>query len=216
MPLDIPLVIAAPGAGGLGLAGLLSLTAGFQLLGGILGFIFLSRLRRHQKHMWLLATVLMFLVVFYSFTFLAKTWTTLLLFFLGLGGFFAAHAALMRKRSMRPAFAIFAMMAFHEFIEGLFVGGAFLYDVRIGVASGLLIALHEIPEGMISGIPFFLRGRAREGFISIALSVLVYIAAGVGLQMLGLSKALLRQVDAVLIGGVVALGIMELSAIRKS
>jgi len=34
----------------------------------------------------------------------------------------------------------------HNFIDGLIIAGAFLLDIKIGIATTLAIALHEIPQ----------------------------------------------------------------------
>lgn len=209
-PLHIPAV-----EGGLGLFEFLLLTGSFQLLGGFIAYFFLTKVKEQEKKIGFIAFVLMVIVAFYSFQFIAKTWETLLIFFGGLGTTYFLHAFLMRKANVSTGLGIVSMIGIHELIEGLFVAGTFLFDVRIGLVSGLIIALHELPEGMITGTPFFVDGAVKKGFLFILISLAVYVLAGTLLSFVALSKTTLFYVDAFTIGAIVALGIVELQMLRK-
>lgn len=165
--------------------------------------------------MIIIGLMLMFFIVFYSSQFISKQWSTLFVFLAGLGVVYAVHTFLTRKMHPSNGMAIFSMIGIHEIIEGLFVSGMFLFDVKIGLASGLFVAVHEMPEGMITGMPFFLRKQVRKGFLLIILSQVLYIVAGTAIPFLGLSRTALQYVDAFLIGSIMALGITQLQMLRK-
>lgn len=78
----------------------------------------------------------------------------------------------------RVGFLVFISMCFHEFPEGIAFGSSYLIDPNLGAITAILIALHNIPEGSIVSIPYFMKKQFVNGLKLVSITQLLYITGG--------------------------------------
>lgn len=82
----------------------------------------------------------------------------------------ALHCAFVEKRHLRKAVLIFVVMFCHSAAEGVAVGVAFSHqlDTHFGVFVSLLLAIHNIPEGLAVALVLVPRGVSAKKAMLIA------------------------------------------------
>ena len=78
----------------------------------------------------------------------------------------------------RISFQVFIAMCLHEFPEGVAFGSSYLVYPYLGLATAVLIALHNIPEGSIVSFPFFMKKKFSKGFKANLITQILFIAGG--------------------------------------
>lgn len=70
--------------------------------------------------------------------------------------------------------------AVHNFIDGLIIAATFLTDIRLGLISGLAVALHEIPQEIGDfGVLLYAGFEKRKALIANFLVALTVVAGGI-------------------------------------
>lgn len=90
-------------------------------------------------------------------------------------------------KAKRIGFLVFIAMCFHEFPEGVAFGASYLIDPQLGIITAVLIALHNIPEGSIVSIPYFMNKRFVFGIKAVLITQLLYVAGGLTVYCLSIN-----------------------------
>lgn len=85
-------------------------------------------------------------------------------------------------RYIKMSIAIIISMSLHNFPEGVAVGSSFVYSQNLGSKIGILIAAHDIPEGLSVSIPLVMAGVSplKIVFITILTAIPTAIGSVVG------------------------------------
>jgi ZIP family zinc transporter len=79
--------------------------------------------------------------------------------------------ASLNRALLRPALMTGLALALHNFPEGIVTFIATLDDPRVGAGLGLAVAVHNIPEGICVALPvYYATGRRRDAFLWALLS----------------------------------------------
>ncbi|MEE9526014.1 MAG: hypothetical protein V3V78_05405 [Candidatus Woesearchaeota archaeon] len=73
---------------------------------------------------------------------------------------------------------VYTGMLLHELPQGIAFVASFLIDPSLGIAIAILLALHNIPEGAVVSLPYFLKNKAKQAYKAIALTQLAFVKAG--------------------------------------
>eukprot|EP00441_Pelagodinium_beii_P000014 CAMPEP_0197691000 /NCGR_PEP_ID=MMETSP1338-20131121/109116_1 /TAXON_ID=43686 ORGANISM="Pelagodinium beii, Strain RCC1491" /NCGR_SAMPLE_ID=MMETSP1338 /ASSEMBLY_ACC=CAM_ASM_000754 /LENGTH=545 /DNA_ID=CAMNT_0043273501 /DNA_START=36 /DNA_END=1669 /DNA_ORIENTATION=+ len=105
-------------------------------------------------------------------------------------GVAALHSALMEKRHWRKAMLIFTVMFCHSAAEGIAVGVAFSRQLKtqFGVYISLLLAVHNVPEGLAVALVLVPRG------VSATLTTLIAMLTSVPQPLLAIAAFLFVEV----------------------
>lgn len=94
------------------------------------------------------------------------------------------------RRKLRTAWLVAVAIIIHNLPEGMAIGASSAYSVEKGVATGLAIALQDIPEGLAVAMPVLLASGSR--LVAVGLSVLsglCEVATAVPTALLGEAAA---------------------------
>jgi len=120
-------------------------------------------------------------------------------------------------RAERIGFLVFIAMCLHELPEGIAFGSSYILDPTLGLAMALLISLHNLPEGSIVSMPFFIKKKFAAGFKAVLVTQLLYIIGGLAAYCLLLNVSEHLQALSMSFAAGVMLYIVfeEVSLIRK-
>ena len=93
-----------------------------------------------------------------------------------------------KSNMLRSAMVMIFAISLHNIPEGLAMGAAGNYNVKLGITLAIIIGLHNVPEGMAVSAPLILGG------LSKTKSIMITILSG--------STTVLGAVIGVLIGGI--------------
>jgi ZIP family zinc transporter len=161
---------------------LLLLAAGAQVFGALLSWLFVKRFCSNIRAVVLVEAVLMAAV---SLVLIEEGLKITSLVFAGAVIGIAAFGVLNRvvphkheTQAERIGSLVFIAMCFHELPEGIAFGSSYLIDPGLGLATAFLIGLHNLPEGSIVSVPFFIKKRFAAGFKAVLATQLLYIIGG--------------------------------------
>lgn len=133
-----------------------------------------------------------------------QPWTPLLGFAAGAATIAAVHRVLPHehmlldryegpewgRRKLRAAWLVAVAILIHNLPEGMAIGASSAYSVEKGVATGLAIALQDVPEGLAVAMPVLLASGSRLAALGISvLSGLCEVATAVPTVLLGEAAA---------------------------
>ena len=161
---------------------LLLITATAQLLGGVISWFFVKKFYRNLKII-ILAEILLILAVSLllieaglRISFFAVASVSIGIVTLGILNKIIPHKH--ATKAERIGFLVFISMCFHEFPEGIAFGSAYLIDPYLGIVTAILIALHNLPEGSIVSIPYFMKNKFVDGLKAVSITQFLYIIGG--------------------------------------
>ncbi|ALL01445.1 zinc/iron permease [Pyrodictium delaneyi] len=94
------------------------------------------------------------------------------------------------RRKLRAAWLVAVAILIHNLPEGMAIGAASAYSVEKGIATGLAIALQDVPEGLAVAMPVLLAtGNMLAALGLSALSGLCEVATAVPTALLGEAAA---------------------------
>lgn len=98
----------------------------------------------------------------------------------------ALHSAIVERRHWKKAMLIFTVMFFHSAAEGVAVGVAFSRQLRVqfGIYVSLLLAVHNVPEGLAVALVLVPRG------VSPTLAALIAVLTSVPQPLLAVAAFL--------------------------
>ena len=161
---------------------LLLLAAVAQVFGGVISWFFVKKFCSNLRAIVLMEALMMVVV---SLLLIEEGLRITSLVFVGVLIGIAAFGVLNRivphkhgTRVERIGFLVFIAMCFHELPEGIAFGSSYLIDPNLGLATAFLIGLHNLPEGSIVSIPFFIKKKFAAGFKAVLVTQLLYIIGG--------------------------------------
>jgi ZIP family zinc transporter len=158
-------------------------TAGSQILGGVISWFFVKKFLGSLRIIVAAEMLLMLLVS----SLLVMEGLKVTLFsmagvFLGMAALFALNNTVPHKHQKtnaeRIGLLVFIAICFHELPEGIAFGSSYLVDPGIGLAAAFFIAIHNISEGSIISIPYFLKGRFMSGLKAVLATQVLYVIGG--------------------------------------
>ena len=180
---------------------LLLLAAAFaQLLGAVLSWFFVKKFCANIRIVIFAEIVLMLAI---SLTLIAEglSITSLSVFGVLSGLLFISvlnkvvpHTH--QTKTEKIGFSVFIAMCFHEFPEGIAFGASYLISPELGMITAFMIAMHNLPEGSIVSIPYFIKKQLASGLRAVLITQILYIAGG--LIVYGLMINVLLEVQAVI------------------
>lgn len=192
---------------GLGLT--LLLVSSVSLVGAVVAYFALPKIKANEKMWELFAGYLMVLLAggLVAAHLIKRTITELPLeyTFYGLGaGFLVAlmamklyHVVAFQKEhehhsSKNLSIILFIVLALHEMSEGMAVGEIFFeitttISITATLVPILILTLHEFPEGLLLVTPFFLEKKIRTGLYAALINQGLFIASGLVAYKLFLS-----------------------------
>lgn len=78
-------------------------------------------------------------------------------------------------KAKRISYLIFIAMCFHELPEGIGFGSSYLINPYLGITAAILIALHNIPEGLIVSIPYSINNKFTSGLKAVLITQALFI-----------------------------------------
>jgi ZIP family zinc transporter len=94
------------------------------------------------------------------------------------------------RRKLRAAWLVAVAILIHNLPEGMAIGASSAYSVEKGVATGLAIALQDVPEGLAVALPVLLATGSRLAALGLTvLSGLCEVATAVPTVLLGKAAA---------------------------
>ncbi len=159
----------------------LLLVASFaQILGGAISWLFVKEFHKRLRLIILAEVSLMlFVAIVLIYEGLKVTNLVLLSLLAGIGIMCVLDKIICHKHkhdAKEISLLVLIAMCFHEFPEGIAFGTAFLINPALGLLTAALIALHNIPEGSVITIPYFIKGKLANGLKAVSLTQGLYIA----------------------------------------
>lgn len=216
----------------------LLLVSSFSLVGAVVAYLALPRVRANEKAWELFAGYLMVLLSLdlVAAQLIKRTISEVGLTYLVQGfavGALVAWASMNAVTALRQTkghmaghsakglgVLIFLILAIHEISEGLSVAEIFFeISTRISVTASLMpvaiLALHEFPEGLLLVTPFFLEGRVRTGLLASLVNQGLFLLSGaIGYRvLLTLVEPSIAQeafISTLPAGGIAYMGLHEL------
>jgi len=194
---------------------LLLLTAAAQIVGGGLAWFSLKKLKQRKKQIILIEVALMLAVsvlLVYEGLFVSATYTIFGL----LVGVLIIHILNItlphKHRTEQLGVLTFTAMSLHEFPEGIAYGAAFALNPLLGLATGSLVAAHNLPEGAIVAIPYLIKGKSNTAFQALLITQLLYIFGGLAAYffLIALSPSIQTFVASLAAGAMGYIGLEEL------
>ena len=144
-----------------------------SFLGGLFALGFLRGFKHFKKSMLFVVLLLIILTVIQILKEIID---------ISLGSFFLVTAGLVTmlaihymKKGKEGTFDVP-----HAVIEGLAVGASFVIAPDLGIVVAILIGLHNIPEGGLTALPFFIKKKKASGFQRIASHESAFLLAALG------------------------------------
>jgi zinc and cadmium transporter len=109
------------------------------------------------------------------------------------------------------AYTILIGDGFHNLIDGLIIGGAFLLDIKLGIATAIAVILHEIPQeiGDFGVLIYSGFSKAKALFYNF-ISALAAIAGTIIALIIGASDKILAILAALAIGSFIYIATADL------
>lgn len=161
---------------------LLLIAAITQIFGSIISWFFVKRFYRNLKIiisveiLIMLAVSLLLIEEGLRITFLALAGIAIGMLTLCVLNKIIPHKH--ETKAERINLLVFIAMCFHEFPEGIAFGSSYLINPYLGIITAGLIALHNLPEGSIVSIPYFVKNKFISGVKAVSITQLLYIAGG--------------------------------------
>jgi ZIP family zinc transporter len=166
-------------------------TAGAQVFGGILSWFLVKNFCRNLRTAVLAEIIIMFLIsTMLIGEGLRITLLSVVSVFIGIIAIGVLNKTIPHRHETRAeklGFMVFIAMCFHEFPEGVAFGAAYLVNPAFGVLTGIMIALHNLPEGSIVSLPYFMKKKFVRGLGAVMVTQLLYIIGGIAAYSLMLN-----------------------------
>jgi len=164
-----------------------------QIIGGLLAWGAVKGFQRYNKQILFIEIFLMLMIVIELMREgISVSALSMIGLIAGLGVMVVINRFVPHEHDHRMTgfgkFIIIAMLL-HEIPEGLAFGSSYAVSPELGIVTAFLIALHNIPEGGIVALPFFLKNNVKKAFSALFATQLAFILGGI------LSYAVLIQLN---------------------
>lgn len=162
----------------------LLITAAAQVFGCLISWFFVKKFYHNLKLVMLVEILLMLAVSLLLIEEgLRVTFFVIISVFIGIFAMSLLNKIIPHKHGTeteaeRIGVLVFFAMCFHEFPEGLAFGSAYLINPQLGMATALLIALHNLPEGSVVAIPYFIKNKFIGGLKAVSITQFLYALGG--------------------------------------
>jgi len=161
---------------------LLFIAAFAQIFGSIISWFFVKRFQ-HNLRTIIFSEILLMLIV--SFL-LIEEGLRITVFTVGSVTAGIISLSILNKliphrhetKTERICFLVFIAMCFHELPEGIAFGSSYLVDPYLSMITAFLIALHNLPEGSLISIPYFMKNKFISGLKAVSVTQLLYVTGG--------------------------------------
>lgn len=160
---------------------LLLVIALFQLIGGVIAYFFSHGFSKHKKKARFVEILLMvFIVIELVRQGIEISGLTIFAFGLGFLVLYLLNKLIKHKHEGgKLGKLVFLAIIFHEIPQGLAFGSSFAVAPDLGVIIAFFFALHNIPEGGLYALPFFLKHKVSKGFLNLVFTQFAFLAAGI-------------------------------------
>lgn len=171
------------------------LVGAFGLVGALISYFLITRISANEKAFSFFSSILMIVLALYTLGLhavkISVTYISLFQlftgFFIGLIVGFSAMAihdwlAKGKHHTSHVGMILFVMLMVHEIAEGALTAEVFFemgntVPLFASIMSLGLLALHELPEGIMLSLPFFVSMRRNQGWFVIFTNLFVYIGS---------------------------------------
>ncbi len=153
-----------------------------QMFGGTIGQILIRRASKNLNFvLWIEISLMLIVSLLLISESIKITYFSIISAIIGILVLYLTNTFIPHKhedRSSKISFLVFMAMCIHEFPEGIAFGSSYIVNPTLGITTAILISLHNLPEGLIMAIPYFLRNKIVEGYKAIFITQLLYAIGG--------------------------------------